>query len=298
MEGAEPTGPVLVAVENPEHVQQLVRTAGDIARLAGKTVRLVTVVVKSYDSPFGVFDDETIVRQFAGDSRELLRLAEAPPGVAVERDLVVARSVARGLLTAVDDADPAALVVGWEGRPGRGDAVLGSTVDRLVERAACDLYVERVGFEANGVDAVLLPVAGGPHVGAAAAVAKAIAARNDARVVLLSVATPNAEEDVDRDAAHRFVDEAAEALDAAPGPEVSVERVVRVDDDVVETIIDVAADGDVVVLGATRQGRLRRRLVGSVPRRVVVETDRTVILARDGDVVGGPLGRLGELLRR
>ncbi|MFC4359876.1 universal stress protein [Halobium salinum] len=298
MERGEPAGPVLVAVEEPAHVQQLVRTAGDLARLAGKTVRLVTVVVKSYDSPFGVFDDETIVRQFSGDDRELLARAEAPPGVTVERDLIVARSVARGLLAAVDETDPAALVVGWEGRPRRSDAVLGSTVDRLVERAACDLYVERVGAEANGVDAVLLPVAGGPHVAAAAAVVKAIAARNEARVVLLSVATPGPDAGDAREVAGRYVEEAAAALDRAPGPAVPVERVVRVDDDVVGTIVDVAYDGDVIVLGATRQGRLRRRLVGSVPRRLVGETDRTVILARDGDVVGGPLGRVGELLRR
>jgi hypothetical protein len=99
--------PVLVAVGNPAQVQQLVRTAGDLARdgprIGGSpgTVRIVTVVVKSHDSPFGVFDDETIVREFADDSHELLRMAETPPGVRVERDIVVARSVARGILSAV-----------------------------------------------------------------------------------------------------------------------------------------------------------------------------------------------------
>ncbi|MFC6726621.1 universal stress protein, partial [Halobium palmae] len=90
----EPAGPVLVAVEDPEQVRQLVRTAGDLARLGERTVRLVSVVVKSYDSPFGVFDDETIVREFADDSRELLRRAIVPSDVTVQRDLVVARSVA------------------------------------------------------------------------------------------------------------------------------------------------------------------------------------------------------------
>ncbi|MFB6161580.1 MAG: universal stress protein, partial [Haloferacaceae archaeon] len=217
MDDRDDPGPVLVGVEDPDHVQQLVRTAGDLARLGSGTVRLVTVAVKPTDSPFSVFDDETISSEFADDSHDLLTRATPPEGVTVERDVVVGRSVARGLLSAVEETDPAALVVGWRGGA-RTNAVLGTTVDTLVEHAACDLYVERIGREANGVDSVLLPVAGGPHVDAAAAVAKAVAARNDARVVVLSVATGDA--GVDRAAA--FLDGARTAVATAPGPDVPV----------------------------------------------------------------------------
>jgi nucleotide-binding universal stress UspA family protein len=288
-------GAVLVAVEDPAHVQQLVRTAGDLARLGPGQVRLVTVVVKPRDSPFGVFSDETIVRRFADDSHELLDRATAPEGVTVERDLVVAGSVARGILAAVDETDPAALVVGWEGSTRRSDAVLGTTVDRLVARAPCDLYVERVGREAGGVDSVLVPVAGGPHVRPAAAVAKAIASRNDARVLLLSVL---ADGDDGAEEAGAHLAAATEAFEAAPGPATPVGTAVREAADVTPAIVEEAATHDVVVLGATRQGSLRRRVAGSVPRRVVARTDRTVVLARDGGEVRTGLGRLGGLLGR
>lgn len=302
-------GPVLVAVDDPEHVQQLVRTAGDLARDGPGRVRIVTVAVKSRDSPFGVFADETIRRQFADDSRELVERAETPPDVAVEREVVVARSVAGGILSAVEETDPAALVVGWHGRARRTDALLGTTVDRLVERAPCDLYVERVGREADGVDSVLLPVAGGPHVRAAARAARVIAERNDARVRVLSVETPG------HDRTASYVAEARELLGGDDGPrepaegesgtvgarsKLAVETGTVEAADVTDALVAAVAEGDhdVVVLGATRQGPLRRRLVGSVPRRVVERTDATVILARDGSVVGGLLDRIGELLRR
>jgi nucleotide-binding universal stress UspA family protein len=294
MDEGDPAGAVLVAVEDPAHVQQLVRTAGDIARLGTRQVRLVTVVVKPRESPFGVFSDETIVRQFAGGSHELLERASPPEDVAVERDVVVSGSVSEGILAAVEETDPAALVVGWHGRNRQGDTVLGTTIDRLVERAPCDLYVERVGREANGVESVLLPVAGGPHARPAAAVAKAIAVRNSARVLLLTV-VPSDEEN---DEAATYLAEAREALEAVPGPEPPVGTVVSETGDVTDAIVAEATDHDVVVMGATRQGSLRRRLVGSVPRRVVDRTDRTVILARDGEVVRTPLARLEGLLRR
>ena len=302
-------GPVLVAVGNPEHVEQLVRTAGDLAHGGSGRVRIVTVVAKPRDSPFGVFDDETIRREFAAEGHDLIERAETPPGVAVEREVVVGRSVAGGLLSAVEETDPAALVVGWHGRSRRTDALLGTTVDRLVERARCDLYVERVGREANGVDSVLLPVAGGPHVRAAATVARAIAGRNDARVHVLSVATPG----IGSGDADGYVVEARELLQTAGERgrtreagavavdgvhDLPVETEVVEAGDVTEAIVAAAADHDVVVMGATRQGPLRGRLVGSVPRRVVDQTDATVVLARDASVVGGLLGRIGGLLRR
>lgn len=293
---SDPDGDVLVAVKKAEHVEQLVRTAGDLARAGNHTVRLVTVVVKPYESPFGVFDDETIRRDFSGDSQELLDRAEVPDGITVERDIVVARSVSRGLLAAVENTDPQALVVGWRGAADRGDALLGSTIDTLVERVPCDLYVERVGREADGVESVLLPVAGGPHVEPAAAAASAIAAYNDARVVVLSVATPD--DDLSEERASEFAAAAERSIGTAPGPDPPVDTEVTHSADVATAIADAAADHDVVVVGATRQGALRTRLIGSVPRRVVDLTDRTVVLARSGATVDSLISRVGGLLRR
>lgn len=288
--------PVLVAVASPAHVEQLVRTAGDLARAGDGVVKIVTVVVKSHDSPFSVYADETIVEQFSGDSQALLEAATAvaPDDVRVERDIVVDRTASGGLLTAVGTADPSALVVGWERRRGRPDAALGTTVDRLLEGAPCDLYVERIGQEANGVDSILLPVAGGPHVRPAAAAAKAIAVRNDASVHPLSIVAP----DIDAAAARAALDRTRALLEELPGPAVRVETAVR-EGAVLEAIAEAANDHDVVIVGATRRGALRRRLVGSVARDVVHRTDQTVILARAGDAVSGSIfdrlrRRIGE----
>ncbi|MGM0398427.1 MAG: universal stress protein [Halobacteriota archaeon] len=285
--------PVLVGASNPSAVQQLVRTAGDLALLGSGTVRIVTVAVKPPDSPFGVFTDETIVREFATESHELLEEVQAPPEITVERDVIAARTAAKGLLEAVESVDPVALVIGWQGPTSRSDAVLGTTLDTLVERAQCDLYVERVGREADGVDSILLPVAGGPHVAAAARIAAAIAVRNDARVVVFTVADQAA----DGDQASRFVEEGKTAIEAASGATPSVESSVVRATDVSDAIVEESSGHDIVVMGATRKGSLRRKIAGSVPRTVVERIDGTVILARDSDTVEHSHG-LGSSLRR
>ena len=289
---ADRPGPVVVGVTNPEHVQQLVRTAADLAALGSGTVRLVSVAVKDHTSPFGVFDDETIVAEFAERSHELVDAVEAPGDVILERQVVAARSAAGGLESAVREAEADALVVGWSGPASRADAVLGSTTDELVERVPCDLYVERVGREAGGVDSVLVPVAGGPHIPAAARVAAAIARRNDATVVILSVDTG-----AEGRSAPGSVAEGREAVLATLSLDSAIETRTIEAGDATDAIVAAAADHDVLVLGATRQGKLRRRLTGSVPRRVVDRTNLTVILARDGAAVGGVAGRLGRILR-
>lgn len=284
------SGDVLVAVEDPAVVPQLVRTASDLARRRSGRIRLMTVVVKPRDSPFALFSDETIVEEFAADSHELLASAPDVEGVEITRDLVVARSVARGIVSAVKRTDPSGLVLGWDSDPTRSDALLGSTVDKVFARAPTDVYAERVGREAGEVDSVLLPVAGGPHVRAFATVAGAIAAQNDAGVTVLSVATDGA----DRSTAQSFAADGASALtDVAP--EVPVETSVVGGPSAEEAIVEAATDHDVITLGATRKGVLRGRLVGSVPRRIVRGTDRTVIVAR-GE--GGTTGRLARLLSR
>jgi nucleotide-binding universal stress UspA family protein len=288
MQAPPSDGDVMVAVEDPDQVAQLVRTAGALARAAGRTVRLVTVVVKPHDSPFGLFSDETIIEEFAADSQELLAAAPDPEGVEVVRDLVVARSVADGLVSAVERDRPAALVIGWDTDPRAADVLLGSTVDEVFERAATDVYVERIGREADGVASVLLPVAGGPHVDAARAAAVAIADASDATVTVLSVAAGG----LDETAASDLADETSAAVERDLEPDrVDVE--VASGSSVEDVIVDRAADHDVVVLGATRKGALRGRLVGSVPRRVVDRSDRTVLVARDAS---GRLGRVGRLL--
>ena len=296
MDSSLPEGPVLVAVANPARVEQLVRTAGDLARIGSGKVTVVSVVSKSRSSPVALYSDETIIEQFAEETQTVVERAAGvvPADISVDREIVVNRSVARGLLTVVDRTDPQALVVGWEIDPSRTDSILGTNVDRLLKRAPCDVYVERVGYEAGTVESILLPVAGGPHVRPAAVAAKAIAARNDATVHVVSVAEP----DNGTDQAREFLEDGIEELAAAPGPDVKTESSVMADGEVPDVIEQEVTNHDIAVFGVTRRSSIRRRLLGSIPKELAPRTDSSVIVARSGTVVDpSPFRRLRRLWR-
>ena len=283
MAGESSKKSVLVAVDHPERAAQLVRTGSDIAALTGSSVRVVTVAVKPRNSPFGVFEDATIIQEYAADSRAILSRATnvAPGGVEVDGEVIVGTSVAAGILEAVERQNPGAVVIGWDDQRGHRDTILGSTVDRLLKRLPCDLYVERIGAMANGVDSVLLPVAGGPHVTPAAMAAKSIAVRNRASIEVLAIAGG----DVNESDAQSFREVGVETVEGLPGPPVTVTTRLTSSEVVPDEIVAVASEHDVIVFGATRQGALKRRFVGSIPRLVAERTDRTVILGRSGEAI-------------
>lgn len=285
---------IAVAVGNPDHAEQLVRTAVDVARDRDGEVFVVGVVVTPSESPFALFTDDVIAREFGGERRALLDRAvevASGTGVPVSGRLFVASSVARGVLHAVEERDCECLVVGWEARSTRGEVggplregtVLGSDVDRIVRRADCDVLVEKIGAVADGVSAVLLPIAESPHADLAASVARAIAVSNDARVDLLRVVDSAGDQPVARDLL-------AAMTERLSGVEVG--REIRVGDPGRE-IVAASRSRDVTVLGATRTGPIRRRVVGSTPRKVGRQGDGTVIVAHAGG--GSVLSRLFRL---
>lgn len=277
----EPTGndgyTIVVAAANPDTVDQLMRTAVDLAAAHDGEILAVSVVHKPLTSPFLLFSGEHIREHYQGDRALVLERASifgSGTDVPVRRHLLVGSDVSEAILQATRSADGDALLLGWQDRAHPSDIVLGKTVDRVISQAPCPVYVERVGTTAGEVDSILLPTVGGPHLEPATDVVEAVAHGNDATVTIASFLPQNAGAE-DRAAASDHVDSAASALDG-----VTVERVVEQSDDVAASIVATAGDHDLVVLGATRERGLRRRVVGSVAARVASEAAPPVVIAK------------------
>lgn len=270
---------LVVALANPDRVGQLMRTALDVARSRDGEIVVVSVIHKATTSPFLLFSTETIEAQYAGEAKNVLESAvarAADDGVPVGRRLLVASDVSDAILSVLREVDADAVLLGWRDRPRASDIVLGTTIDPVIRRAPCDVYVERVGTTADGVDSILLPTVGGPHVAAAAALVTAIGRANDASATVGSYVPPDAG-DAERSAAREHVRAAATHLEGIP-----VVRDVREADDVARHVVAAAADHDLVVLGATRERSFRRRVAGSVARTVARDAAPPVVIVKRG----------------
>ncbi len=272
---------VAVAVADPAHAPQLTRTAVDIANERNGDVLVLSVLVTERESPFALFTDEVIIREFGGEKQEILdRVVETARGtVPVHGQLLVSYDIVRALTDAVVEFDCDALVIGWQERDRPSEIVLGSNADRIVARAPCDVLVEKIG-PADGVQSILVPVAEGPHAKLAADVARAIAVANDARIHLLRVVSRGNIE------SENLIPNIADRIDRA---QVSTE--IRTGN-VTETVVEEASKHDITVLGSTRRGMLRRQLVGTVPQAVGRRADTTIIITRRAVGIRPRLNRL------
>jgi len=279
---------ILVPIANPDNVEQLMRTALDVATDRDAEIEVMTVVKVPPQTPLSEG------RAFVGEERAVLQeaidVAQARrPEVPVSGTVRIGNDVATTIIDTIDATDVDAVLLGWRGRGHRRrDAVLGSNVDQVVRRAGCDVLVERIG-PATDIDSILVPSAGGPHADFAAEVASAIARPNDATVCLLSVVPPDASAG-DRDRARETVEGIA-----ADHPEVPTETRIAAGADVAEVIVETSADHDVTVVGATREGLLKQVLFGTVPERVGRDTASTVIMTKRavglGSRIAGIFGR-------
>ncbi|MFP8954668.1 universal stress protein [Natrialbaceae archaeon A-arb3/5] len=263
---------LLVPVANPETADRLLETATDLASDRDLEILVLNVVtvpmqlpLKQASESLDVDENEAVVNYAVEQAQE--------GGVEATGRIRFGRDVANSVCNVADEADAAAILLGWRGRPQRRDIVLGSYIDEVLAEASCDVLVKRIDRDYVDISSVLVPVAGGPNTAFAASVAGSLARVHDARVELLTVVS-------DRDEAH--VADARDLL-TKTSPELgaveSVEETVR-EGEVLETIVDRAADHDMTVIGAADEGLLRRVLVGDLPETIGREVDSSVIMAK------------------
>ena len=265
---------VLVPLANPEHADQLVRTACTLAREEEGEVLVMSALTIPEQTPL------TEGRKYADEKREVLRQAlevAEEEGVPASGIIRIAHHASDAILNTIRQHDVDAVLMGWRGRPHhRSDVVLGTTVDRVVQEAECDVLVETFTEEGRPREAesILVPTAAGPHTDLAVRVAGILARRQDGFVRLLNVVDPDLPLSERREI-ETALEEKAETLG-----DVDHEIVLVDSEDVVEAIVEETGRHDLTVMGATREGLLQQLLLGAVPESVAASTKSPLIMVK------------------
>jgi len=266
---------ILVPVVNPGHVDELVRTAAALARDVDGELLLMSAVTIPDQTPLSEG------RPYAESSRELLEMAldsAEELGVPASGIVRIAHDAAQAILNTIDQHDVETALLGWRGRSSRRpDVVFGTTVDRVLRDARCDVLVERVGLRREPLGSILVPTAGGPNARLAGEVGVTLARSAGAKLTLTSVVAPG-EGDREREAAEALEVERRRLLERADGVEV-VTRLLKAEN-VADAVIQESRDHDTTVMGATREGLLQQLLVGQIPEAVAQGVNSTVIMVK------------------
>ncbi len=281
---------VVVPVANPETEATLMKYAAASAYgHDGKTelIAVNVIEVPPQMSPEQIeFEEERVERQ-----QELLESARETAGtldIPLRTRAMVGRDAGSALLSVIEEEDADHVLMGWGGSSRRRDAIFGTTLDPVIERAPCEVTLVTNPRRSPG--RIVALAGGGPNAPVAARRAGELARTfDDASLTLLNVQPPTEEagspgELEEQGSPTTDGEEAiAEVATKAALDEDEYESKVIVSETIRETLLNTVREYDTVSVGATGQSFAARTLYGSIPQTIVEESDGTVVIARDAD---------------
>jgi len=255
---------ILVAVGHPEELEPLLAASCAVARTHEGHVTLLSVTPD-------------------GQRPTWLAAPERRNDVPIKIMIRLGHSAGGAILAVVREISPDLLLLGWSGAPGRGQYLLGSTLDPLIRKAPCNIAVLRIGDDAEGlstkltcVERALVLFGGGPN--ATLAVDLALDFSPDVQVTALNVAQIGQ--------GSLGVKVGREQLDNALTPWSANERVqskVVQAPGIIGGILNELKSGyDLALVGASHESYLDRMLFGNVPQTIAAASSvPTIVVKRD-----------------
>ena len=288
---------ILLPLANPRTARDLVRIGSGIS--ANRRTEITALGIVEVPEGFSLADGAIAARTARRLLQRVLDFGDEE-GVEIRTMVRISRRASDGVIEAVAEEGADLLIFGWGGPPSpsraaRVDAedraetsrsggtpspraTFSPTIDAVVRDSPCDIaVVKQRGV--NEVRSILVPVRGGPHASLAIRLARDLARRFKADLVVLHVAPKGIGE-----RARQRQQEALDQFLAEHGRGRRIKGILREAASVRTAILREAAHHDLVVMGAsarpsnaTPEGRF---LFGVVAETVVAKAKPTVIVVK------------------
>ena len=277
---------ILLPLANPRTARDLVRIG---ARIGGRNTQITALGIVEVP-------EEVSLSQGAIQARTARRLLQRvldfgdEEGVEIRTMVRIGRRAADGVIEAVGEERTDLVIFGWGGRaahagstaepeePSAEPTVFSPTIDAVVRESPCDIaVVKQRGIE--HVRSILVPVRGGPHAELAMRIARDLAKRFGAQMVILHVVP----EGIGARARARQQAALDAFLEQHGGGRRMIGRLLEAAS-VRRAIIREAAQHDLVVMGASAQPSNAspdgRFLFGIVAEEIASRAKPTVIVVK------------------
>lgn len=262
---------VVVALHNPDNVEQLMQVAYPIARKRG--IKLVAISVVEVPRQMPIHEG----MRYRHHKEPLLskgRKFASEHGIELDTDLVIAHHAADGILAAVDRHNAAALVMGWKGHSNARERIFGEIADNVIRHAACDLILYKIG-ESRQLKSCLFPTSAGPNAKLAADVLGSILKDMDMSITMSYVVPMNSTANQKAEGMAR-IEETLEKMDSSG----KVEKKLIESKSVAGGIARAGKNYDLVIIGAAKEPLFRKMLFGEIPEKVARFSPTSVLLVK------------------
>jgi len=266
---------VLVPVARPATARALLKLAALVARERDGEVTLLHVISVPSQTPLRVG------RRFIKAAREeILDQAEEmieAEGVPFNSVIRLAHKPAQAILDEVEERDVDMVVMGWRGARRHARTAIGSNIDLVLRHADCDVLVLRAD-DLEGIESILIPIADPVQAQLMLEVGGLLAQEHRAAVDLFHTLPATLTETARKerlDELHEALDELAEETGGEP-PHLDLEEATGTG----PAILRRAAEHDLTLIGATREGPWKKLVAGTIPERVFRRDRGRILLVK------------------
>jgi amino acid transporter/nucleotide-binding universal stress UspA family protein len=221
---------------------------------------------------------EEEARAAADRKRGILTAAKKAVDIDVPIGSVIGRAetAASGIVRYVREKSTDIVVLGWKGYTTKKQYEMGNTIDRVIERAPCNILIVKPGREGlrtgKEIKKILLPLGGYNNSLLGIQVASALMAdEEEAEVTLLNVNIYGEPEE-------KILNSMQPILRHLGSINWNVK--ITYDTDVVEAILKESESHDLLILGASNEALLKQKLFGQIPEKIASRCEKTVILVK------------------
>lgn len=261
---------VLVPIANPDSLTTLLPPAIRAAKANNGKVTLLHIVTVPSPTPLSAG------YEYVESSESLRENAIAmvqDAGVAVEYIVRVARRVAPAIIDTIEEQRADLVVIGWRGMSRHESTVVGSNIDQILSNVNCDVLILQPG-DTTSIMRILIPIADPRQIAYTLPLVKLFTGDTDVELVLLHIFSPETPE-VKRKRLLRVLQRRLDMVNINK-EHVTIETQQQADR--IDAIIGKSKEFDFVVLGETRDTRIRQRLFGNTSMRIAQRTETPVIL--------------------
>ncbi|MDJ0831807.1 MAG: amino acid permease [Desulfobacterales bacterium] len=278
---------ILLPLSNPATEGALLRVGTALAKARDARLHLAHVVSLPRQTPLEAGRME--FEQMRREQETLLDVASrhaSEQGVRARADALVAHSVPSALLNIADIEHTDIILMGWRGDV-RGSRLRGTNVAGVAKVPDRNILV----LKDNGlseVERILVPVGGGPHTKLGLRVAQQLAAQWGASITAMTVKVGREYSEAISafdTANQRFLQNFGEEFvrDTLKEVGVAAEIVAVIDTDISQGIINISADFDLIIIGASEEWAVHQWLFGSIPDKVANHASVSVLMVRSKD---------------
>jgi CIC family chloride channel protein len=274
-------GRILLPLANPEHMDGLLTIAQAIAQAQQYEIACLRVVcVPNYVYPAQAQVDITAERQLM---QQLEDWGESA-GVSVHAQIRVATDITEAILETITREQIDLLLMGWKGKSSGMEPIFGNVVDSLIQQAACDLLLIKLGVaphtfpqQLDQQQQWLIPTTGGDRINKLLTILPAFASLYDIppsiQLCQVSMTVLEQHHTVDFDQAVELV---RNNLDCPISPLLIPENSVS------QAVIKLTQQQEysLVLLGASNEGLLQNVIKGNIPEAIAHHANSTVIIFR------------------